>query len=294
MRILVITRNAWDDTNAIGNTLSNFFAGIDDVEFANIYFRSASPKNKLCRNYYRVTETEVIKRWFLPKKIGKTFSYNIDSVPKCQTSVQKSESAAVRFIRNHNLRIAYWLSDSIWYSKRWQNENLSRFIESFKPDMAVTFVKSAPQYYLTVKYLRENFNIPVLSWIADDEYTGLNKKKANREIRNLKYILDESAVVKGCSQEICNYYHSVFRCEASPLYKACDLSSAVKDFVNIPLKLVYAGNLLYGRMDTIKRIVQALELYDPTGEKVLFEVYSNTSLSYDEKKFFGACCRKCS
>ena len=102
----------------------------------------------------------------------------------------------------------------------------------------------------------------------------------------MKYILDESAVVKGWSQEICNYYHSVFRCEASPLYKACDLSSAVKDFVNIPLKLAYAGNLLYGRMDTIKRIVQALELYDPTGEKVLFEVYSNTSLSYDEKKFF--------
>ena len=62
MRVLVVTRNAWDDTNAIGNTLSNFFKGIDCIEFANIYFRAAKPNNKLCKTYFHVTEIEILKK----------------------------------------------------------------------------------------------------------------------------------------------------------------------------------------------------------------------------------------
>ena len=285
MRVLMISRNAWSDTNSIGNTLSNFFAGIENIEFASIYFRSADPNNRLCRKYYRVTEIEVLKKWFSPKRIGNSFSYDC-SVASDVTPAQKMESDAVKVIRKRNLRLAYWLSDRIWYSRKWQNENLSTFIEEFKPDLVFTFVKSAPQYYLTVKLLRERFNIPIFSWIADDEYTGLAKRKAKKEIRNLKYILSASAVVAGCSQEICKYYHTVFGCEATPLYKGCDLSVPVKDYINKPLKIVYAGNLLYGRMDIISSVANILDRYDPKGEKVSFEIYSNTALSPEEKKVF--------
>ena len=71
MKILVITRNAWDDTNAIGNTVSNFFEHFDNCEFANIYFRASSPNNKICKRYYRTTEFEVLRNWFSPEKNGK-------------------------------------------------------------------------------------------------------------------------------------------------------------------------------------------------------------------------------
>ena len=47
MKVLVISRNAWDDANSIGNTLSNLFAGIDDIEIANIYFRASKPNNNI-------------------------------------------------------------------------------------------------------------------------------------------------------------------------------------------------------------------------------------------------------
>lgn len=286
MKILVITRNVWDDTNAIGNTLSNFFSGIKNLEFASICFRSGNPNNKLCQEYYCLTETEVLKKWFFSEKIGKRFSYNFSSVPINLTSAQKNERSMVRFIRNHNIRLAYWFSNRIWYSKKWQNQKLAFFVESFKPDLVVTFVKSSPQYYLMVKYLRERYNIPVFSWIADDEYTGLLKKKAKREIRNLKYIIDESAVVTGCSQELCEYYRTIFGCNAMPIYKGCDLSTPVKEFVNKPLKIVYAGNLLYGRMDIIQRVAHFLDAYDPMGEKVTFEIYSNTELTAEKKDYF--------
>lgn len=286
MKVLVISRNAWDDTNAIGNTLSNFFKGIDDLEFANIYFRSSNPNNNLCKRYYRVTETEVIKNWFSPQKIGKAFEWRKSEKKQAESNTSQKEKMLIRYIHKYNLKAAYVLSDYIWYSEKWNNNNLRKFIEEYAPDAIVTFAKSAPQYYLTIKYLKENYNIPLFSWIADDEYTGLMKKGALREIENLRYILKQSQIVRGCSEEICQYYNSVFDIKAVPLYKGCDLSIPVKEHVNHPIKITYAGNLLYGRLEIICKIADTLERYVSSGQKVIFEIYSNTLLAEEEKSYF--------
>lgn len=286
MKILVISRNAWDDTNAIGNTLSNFFGGMDNLEFASIYFREANPANDLCTKYYRVTETDVLKKWFVPKKIGKKFIWHDGSKISKIKIAQKNEKKLIRFIRTHQIQLAYKISDSIWYTKRWLNQNFRDFIEEFQPNLMVTFAKSTPQYYLTVKFLRENYHIPLFSWIADDEYTALAQKGFEKKIQNLKYILDESDAVCGCSQEICDYYNGIFSCQATPLYKSCDFTETVKNYSDHSLKIVYAGNLLYGRMEIIKRIADYLEEYGHLSENVSFDIYSNTTLSVEEKSFF--------
>ena len=161
MRILVITRNAWDDSNAIGNTLTNFFEGIDDVEFANIYFRSASPKNNVCDIYFHTSETEVMKKWFFPKEIGKSFHVDKAEKLKIYKNSSRAEKKVIRFIQKHGMKFAYTISNIIWYSKKWQNNRLKKFIEEFSPDLVFTLVKSAPQYYLMVKYLRENFAVQI-------------------------------------------------------------------------------------------------------------------------------------
>ena len=283
MRILVISRNAWDDTNAIGNTISNFFSNIDDIEFASIYFRSASPNNTLCNHYYRTGEAEVVKKWFTKEKIGKEFFTENNGIKKTAEDVAgKKEKTLIRVIQKHGLKLVYKLSDAIWYSEKWMNENLKKFVEAFAPDVVFSFVKSAPQYYLTVKYLRENFDIPLLSWVADDEYTGLLQKNDKKEIENLRYILSESSVVLGCSEEICDYYNSVFGCNAKVLYKGCDLSTPVREQKNEKIKIVYAGNLLYGRLEILKKVAEIIEKYSQNSSDVSFDIYSNTTLLQSE------------
>ena len=288
MRVLVISRNAWDDTNSVGNTLSNFFQNLKDVEFANIYFRSSKPNNNVCKRYYRITEFEVIKKWFAPSKIGKEFLWTKEQGSKDSSISAIDEKKIIRLIHKYGIKTAYKISNRIWYSRKWLNTNLDKFIESFSPDLVVSFVKSAPQYFMTIKYLREKFHIPLFSWIADDEYTTLSKNSQIREIENLEYILRESAVVRGCSEEICEYYNSVFGCKAVPLYKGCTLSARRKTTTNNPIKIAYAGNLLYGRLDVIKKISEAIEKYTPESYGVRFEIYSNTPLSSEYQSYFDS------
>lgn len=287
MKILVITRNAWDDTNAIGNTISNFFQDVNNIEFASIYFRSSAPNNKLCDNYFRSSEVEIIKKWFRPDEIGEHFHLSLPNEDK-HAERKNCEKQAVRWIQRCGISLAYKISDYLWYSEKWSNEKLDRFIESFSPDMMVTFVKSAPQYYLTVKHLREKFNIPLFSWIADDEYTGLLHKNRQKEIENLKYILKESAVVRGCTKELCDYYNSIFECEAEPLYKSCARFAPLIEKKASSITMVYAGNLLYGRLDIICAIADELKnIMLENNIEVHLDVYSNTTLlAHEEKKYF--------
>lgn len=288
MKVLVITRNAWDDTNAIGNTLTNFFDGIDDIEFAAIYFRNSMPDNYLCKNYYQTSEIELIRKWFSPGKIGRQFYYDRNSQKETTQAKTQKEKTLIRVIQKYGIELAYKISDYLWYSEKWINANLKNFVESFSPDLIVTFAKSAPQYYLTVKFLRENYKIPLFSWVADDEYTGLLKKGCQREIKNLHYILNESAVVKGCSEEICDYYNGIFGCNATPLYKSCVLSEKIKKSENDTVTVVYAGNLLYGRLEIIRNVADALEKFSSEGMKISFEIYSNTALlPHEAEEYFG-------
>ena len=68
----------WDNTNATGNTLSNFFDGEvwKNDKFHNIYMRNALPNNSVCKDYYRLTLNDMLKNFFVNEKIGNKFTNN--------------------------------------------------------------------------------------------------------------------------------------------------------------------------------------------------------------------------
>ena len=63
MKILVFSNCEWDNTNSLGNTLSNFFEGEiwKNDDFYNIYMRNSLPNNNVCKNYYRMSLIDMIK-----------------------------------------------------------------------------------------------------------------------------------------------------------------------------------------------------------------------------------------
>ena len=73
MRILVISHNIFSDTESMGKTLSGYFNGWDKDEIAQFYIHSEIPtSNKVCKNYFRITDIDALKSIFT-RKCGKAF-----------------------------------------------------------------------------------------------------------------------------------------------------------------------------------------------------------------------------
>ena len=75
LRILIITQHPWKETNNIGNTLSNiFFNNNGFYSISNLYCRADSPINNICKEYFRITEKELLKSIITQKQCGTIFS----------------------------------------------------------------------------------------------------------------------------------------------------------------------------------------------------------------------------
>ena len=96
MRLLVITTNPWDDRIASGNTLSNLLGGLNSDDIFCIYSREAHPYNSCCNHYYTVPLLNLLRHYFIPKRIGRQLDLDdnkslLDSghQPKLENTVKR-------------------------------------------------------------------------------------------------------------------------------------------------------------------------------------------------------------
>ena len=73
MKVMIISINPWDDTNSLGNTVSNFFGDWKDAEFFSIYFRGGMPDNGICKKYFKISEKMMLKSFLNKKNCGQYF-----------------------------------------------------------------------------------------------------------------------------------------------------------------------------------------------------------------------------
>ena len=99
MNILIVSKTEWDDRNAFGNTISNFFSNWMDSVFLHIFTRTPSPDNDVCNEYYRVSFFNVIRNILTPWRIGQKFSLDA-----CKNnSGSKSERKLISFGKKGNI-----------------------------------------------------------------------------------------------------------------------------------------------------------------------------------------------
>ena len=67
MRSLIISHNVFCKTTSMGKTLSSYFETWDQNDLAQLYVHSEIPTSNICKNYYRITDKEMIKSIFSRK-----------------------------------------------------------------------------------------------------------------------------------------------------------------------------------------------------------------------------------
>lgn len=291
MRILIISQELWTTKNNGGNVLSNLFEGFD-AEFAQIYCSPGMPENNVCKNYYQITDMMMIKHFFRKEKIGlkKTFvEYPKHNLQNIENS--SNENSFYSFFKRHHWLIFDILREVLWKFSNWNSKDLELFIKEFNPD--VVFAPCYGSHYMLsmTRYIAGKTDAKIISYISDDHYSfrqfrlsplywlyrfSLRKslKKTFRKY-SLTYTMTEEQ-----KQELTNALGANMKI----LRKGGDNKEIIdKNSVGKPIRLIYAGNLCCGRMETLSHISEVLKEINKTNVEIELNVYTNSIITDDIK-----------
>ena len=131
MKILVLSNTPWAMNNSFGNSFSNIFGDMENIEIANIYCRYGNPDNDIVGRYFQITEKSLIKNI-----INK--NYPSGKVIETGDSTDILNNTSIKIFnhgRKRRLQIYFWARDLIWAVGRWKSPELTNFINEFNPDI---------------------------------------------------------------------------------------------------------------------------------------------------------------
>lgn len=273
MRVLTLSNIEWSDSNAFGNTMSNFFSDVPDIELASLYRRSSNPVNSVCKKYYKIPVSSLVKNFLSPRKIGKCFE--MDASQSTELSVN-NEQKAIGLVHKLKLnRIIYVAEDLLFTTKKWDNDRFRTFLKEFDPEVVFSFAKASKTHLLFLNTVKKYCpDCKHVAFIVDDIYAAFNSKKYKRIIsKQLKLASKIYAITPSLKRK----YEELFDVDIDVLTKGCDFSFPVKEKHNTVKTIVYAGNLLYGRDKTLIKLGQEIKAHNENSDKkLLLKIYSPT------------------
>lgn len=293
MRILTISLNAWNDTQATGNTFSNFFGNASsDIEFANIYCRQEPIYNNLCKKYFRVTEKDIIKSLLFRKSCGFKKIDHIDNIES--SNKRNTKFSWITNVIAHKFRPAVLLfaREFIWATNKWKSSTLKEFIEDFNPDIIYMHGHNNCYMHHILWFSKEVSNAKIALFFGDDMYGYKSKLPLNHLYQSLlrktlRKSINKADLLLGGSFELCSEYSSIFKREFLPQFKTCSLPNCSNKQFFPPYSIVYAGNLLYGRKTMLKMVANAVDEVNKQLGRIAFtlNIYSNNSISNSDRSY---------
>ena len=285
-RLLVITKDPWDNSISTGNTLSNMFYEWSSEFIANLYCKEGQPKNEICHNYFRITEHDLIKNILNSKKVGTRFDINA-SLGLKNEKVNNSQKKMYNFFNKYRLIIFLWIRELIWKLGKWNNDELKNFITSFNPEIIYMPVYTNFYMHNILKTVKKMTNAKIILFTGDDVYSlkqfsisplfWINKfilrKYIARSFRyaNICFSLSEQQI-----SELKPKFGDKFKLYRKSIF---DLAKLLKSKLNREMiDFVYTGNLSLGRFKTLNKLASAIHKVNKKGILARLYIYSNNSL----------------
>ena len=280
MNILVISYEAWRNTNNGGNVLSNIFCAFDDVDIAQIYCSGDMPQNNICRKYYQISESLLLtsaKGRRLEEK-----DYSADDADQTAVIENKINSKIPGVIKN----ASQLARELMWTVFNWKTKELDAFIREFKPDLIF-----APCYYYyhvskVALYAESIADCPVISYISDDNYSlknicfypsfWINRLITRKWIRKL---FSASSLIYTMTELQKTEYEQYFGRPMKILCKSAEFNKEPKKEAGNPLRLIYAGGLYLNRWKMLAALSDALAEINGQQIKAQLHIYSGTELA---------------
>ena len=297
-KVLAISLNAWRQDS--GRSLqTDLFGYWSKDRLAQIYTKSDLPCTEVCDKFFRISENAVLHSVFKRKQVG-------EEVKNGELADAYSEKAIEQEKKIYNLahRKKSWAltlaRELVWSLGKWKSDALDKFVADYDAD--VYFVPIYPVIY-TAKlqlYILKKFPKPDVCVLSDDNYTY---KPCGKNLLAYvhRFFLRKKVkmLAEGCSEIFCGTTYQaqqtdeLFGTHAKVISRGIDYSDKVfKEYEpHKPLKMVYTGNLLIGRVYALEDVAKALAKINESETKITLDIYTDTPLSERSKKVLcsGGC-----
>lgn len=283
MKVLIVSRTPWDESNSFGNTFSNLFGGMENTEIFHICCQSGATNNRIVSKSFQMTEASVLK-----SIVGKPAGAVVGNI-------QQDTNGKKRSFQNKVKRwpIFYIARDVIWKAGRWKNApEFLRYLQSIEPDViylplyASWYMCDIQQYI--IGYYKD---VPYVGHVSDDIYSlpkgfltpplfVYYRRKLQKKLRRL---ITESQYLEVFAENMKTEYSSIFRKKCYLIGKGVNTKELAfcKDRANKENEkrtFVYTGNIGGGRFRVLLEAARAIDRVYDEGEACLL-IYTATHLT---------------
>lgn len=281
-KILIVGRSAWTVSQS---TLNSIFSGFQPEQLAYICIETQNPNFNSCANHFQISEIALIRRLFKWRT-----QTGHKRIPGANSSVEKSleerEIATGGWIRRHRSPLFLYIRDFLWRLGGWKTKELNQFIDDFAPDVLFFLSDPLPLINRLQLFVLRKTNLPAAFFLMDDiwsyesGFSGL-RFLLRREVKQLVPACKAHFAISPKMKAECDNF---FDTQCILLTKGIDNYARPLQQVHSPIKLVYTGNLIYGRLYSLAAIANTIEkINDSCPNRVVLNIYTQTELKEKER-----------
>lgn len=292
MKILIISRTPWDNSNSFGNTFSNLFGGIKDLEIYNVCCQDGCNRNSIVCKAYQMTDRSVLNS-LRGKPAGRlitTLSDDFVEQPKELSSIMPKKRFTIFYIAR----------DLIWKMGLWWNKSLQSFLNQIKPDV-IYLPLYASSYMCDVQQKIVDYcKVPTVGHISDDIYNYPPHRfsqplsyiyRANIR-RKIRHLICNCSYVEVFAENMAREYVSIFNKPFFLIGKGIDINNLtnlhIKPLNGDTVSYVYTGNIGNGRYLELVKLAKALDKQYET-EHATLRIYTQSMIEDNMREAFSSC-----
>ncbi|MBO5067195.1 MAG: hypothetical protein J6C62_02170 [Clostridia bacterium] len=289
-KILVFTVNSWN--SLLGdNTWASLLLEYKNTNVANIYIREERPDSNACDNYFCISEEKIIKSVFKRKTKTGTRVFRVNQETE-QTETQKKHNERYHKMKQKRRYSMLFARELVWKIGKWKTKELNEFLDEFKPNIILYSFEGYIHLNRIVRYAIKRTGAKAIGYIWDDNFTYKQSRKLGYKFyrffqrKSLKKLAKQTqeffAIAPKTKQEADRF----FGINCTVLSKPLNAQPQAETYIDLqkPLKMLYTGNLLIGRDQTLYKISRALKELNKNQIEIVLDVYTQTELSSENLK----------
>lgn len=291
--VLVCTVACWNDEVG-ADTFSALFDDYGVDRLANLYIREEVPNSAVCERYFKISESAIIRSVLhRDTKTGKEWrGEGLEPDADDAAALQETRRRYERHRRGRNWLLLY-AREILWGLGRWRTPELDAFIEDFKPDVVVFGMEGYIHFNRINRYIVRKSGAGAIGYFYDDNFTyrqrpwslgyRLYRFFQRRDLKRTAAVCSAFFAISPKTKRECDAFFGV---ESILLTKPVMFRSSEWSTYSPhqPIRMLYTGNLLIGRLQSLKLLGDALAKVNRRGQRINLDVYTTTAVSEAEAR----------